>query len=367
VYAVILAGGIGKRFWPYSTPGRPKQFIDMTGGGSMLLVTARRLAALTDPSKIIVLTVRDQAEMVRSELPWVHPGNIFAEPSGRNTAPSLAAAAAMIRSRGSDEPMLCCPSDHLIADTEGFSTAVSLALEVSGRSDVLVTFGIEPDRPATGYGYIEAGDPFGAGWADGGAAVPGKAAQVFRVKRFHEKPSREKATEYIAKGGFFWNSGIFAWRPSVFIDAWNAFLPDGREPLERIGRAFGTAGSEETIRSGYAAMPEISVDYGILEKAGNVVVIPARLGWSDVGSWDSLHEVLPRDDRGNAGAGKIVALDSGGNLFFNPGGLTAAIGVDDIIVVARGGTVLVCKKGESERVREILEALENEENGGFRQ
>ncbi len=363
MYAVILAGGTGKRFWPYSTSGRPKQFIDMTGGGSMLLVTARRLAALTDPSKIIVLTVRDQVELVRSELPWVHPGNIFAEPSGRHTAPSLAAAAALIRSRGSDEPMLCCPSDHLIADAEGFSTAVSLALEVSGKSDVLVTFGIEPDRPATGYGYIEAGDPFDAFSAEGAAAVPGRAAPVFRVKRFHEKPSREKATEYLAKGGFFWNSGIFAWRPSVFIDAWNAFLPGGREPLERIGRAFGTAGSEETIRSGYAAMPEISVDYGILEKAENVVVIPARLGWSDVGSWDSLHEILSQDDRGNAGVGKFVALDSGGNVFFNPGGLTAAIGVDDIIVVARGGTVLVCKRGESERVREILEALENGENG----
>ncbi len=367
MYAVILAGGKGKRFWPYSTSGRPKQFLDITGDGSMLLVTYRRLSAMTDPGRIIVLTLKDQVDLVRRELPGLSPYNIFAEPSGRNTAPSLAAAAAMIRSRGSDEPVLCCPSDHLITDTGGFHEAVSLASEISERSDVLVTFGIEPGHPATGYGYIEAGDPYRIPLPAEKGSLPGNRMEVFSVKKFYEKPSREKASDYIAKGGFFWNSGIFMWRPSVFLDAWNRFLPDGRDPLERMERAFREAGSEETIAVEYARMPEISVDYGILEKAGNVVVIPVCLGWNDVGSWDALYDILPLDDSRNAGAGEIKTLNSSGNIFFNPGGLTAAIGVNDIIVVVNRGTVMVCKRGESQKVRDILEELENGDNGEFKQ
>jgi mannose-1-phosphate guanylyltransferase len=349
LYAVILAGGKGKRFWPCSRTERPKQFLDITGDGSMLALTFGRLADFIPTERILLLTLERHVDLVRAELPALPAENIFAEPVGRNTAPSLAVAAAIVRDRDGDEPILCCPADHRITDTNTFRALVAAAELVAAEEDVLVTFGITPRYAATGYGYIEADERTRE--RDGHA--------YHGVRRFHEKPDAERAGRYVRTGRFFWNSGIFLWRPSVFLAAWERYLPDGVEPLGRIVDSLGGGGGAGTIAVEYPKMPSISVDYGILEKAGNTVVFPADLGWDDVGSWDALFDILPKDGQGNVGEGAIEAIDAKGNLFFNPGGVTAAIGVEDTIVVVDGSVVLVCKRGQSQRVRELTDALED--------
>lgn len=312
----------------------------------MLGATWSRLERFIPPERILILTVRDQLDLVCSALPRCLESNIFAEPAGRNTAPSLAVAAAMARARGGDEPLLCCPADHLISGEAGFREAVATAARVAGEADMLVTFGIPPRNPATGYGYIESGEPL----------TPGGAAM--RVASFHEKPALSVAQRYLSSGRFFWNSGIFIWRPSVFIAAWERLLPQGAEPLRRIAEAIGTERFEAAAGEHYPMLPAVSVDCGILERAENVAVVPARFDWNDVGSWDALAEVLESDSAGNAGSGEMELIDARGNILFNPGGLTAAVGIEDIIVAVDGRRVLVCRRGESQRVRELLDNLE---------
>lgn len=315
----------------------------------MLAVTFERLTGFIPPVRILVLTLAEHVSLVRAELADLPAENIFAEPVGRNTAPSLAVAAAIVRERDGDETMLCCPADHLITDSRVFDAVVEAAAGTAAERDVLVTFGITPRYPATGYGYIEA-DP---------AADVRDGHSFHRVLRFHEKPDKERAEEYIRRGSFFWNSGIFIWRPSVFLSAWERHLPEGVEPLRRIAASLGKTDLTDTVSAEYPRMPAISVDYGILEKVDNTVVYPTDPGWSDVGSWDALFDILPDDGRGNAGQGIIETIDAKGNLLFNPGGATAAIGVEDVIVVVEGRTVLVCKRGDSERVRDLVDRLES--------
>ncbi len=344
MYGVILAGGKGTRFWPYSRAEKPKQFLDITGEGSMLSLTWKRLSEFIPPERMIVLTIESLVPLVRKELPRLRADHIFVEPVGRNTAPSIAVAAALVRRFGGDEPFLTCPADHAIANERGFRRIARAGAAIAAKNDVLVTFGVVPSFPATGYGYIEAGREF-----DARGGVP-----AFRAKKFHEKPDAKRAAAYLKARRYYWNSGIFLWRPSVFLAAWSSYIPEGAARLAAIELALGTKSFRRVVAREYPRMPSISVDYGILEKAPNVVVVPADIGWSDVGSWDSLFDLLRADGSGNAGAGRMEILDSRNNLLFNPGGLTAVVGVDDIIVAVEGKTVLVCKRGESQRVREIV-------------
>lgn len=350
MYGVILAGGKGTRFWPYSRAARPKQFLDITGGGSMLALTYRRLAGLVPEDRILVFTSEELVSLVRKEVPRLRPSAIFAEPEGRNTAPAIAVASALVNRLGGDTPFLVCPADHAVADEGAFRRAVRAARFFAGAREALVTFGIVPSYPATGYGYVEAGSKLEE---RGGVAL-------FKAKRFHEKPGARKAASYVRARRYYWNSGIFIWRPSVFRAAWARYIPEGEKPLAAIERALGTRGLQRVVRREYPKMPAISVDYGILEKAANVVVVPADMGWNDVGSWDSLFDLLRADSQGNAGAGRLDLVDSRNNLFFNPEGETAAVGVDNLIVVVHGRTVLVCRRGDSQRVREIIARLQRE-------
>lgn len=346
MYAAILAGGRGRRFWPASRAGRAKQFLDVTGAGSMLAVTWRRLERFIPAERILVLTVRDQLDLVRSELPRLEERNIFAEPAGRNTAPALAVAAAMVGARGGDEPLLCCPSDHLIGDEPAFGASVAEAERAARSEDLLVTFGVAPRYPATGYGYIEIES----------SPAPGGGAR--RVIRFHEKPAPDEAQRYLQSGRFLWNCGIFLWRPSVFLSAWKRLLPQGAESLQRIAEALGTQQLAAEAALHYPRLPAVSVDHGILERADNVAVVAAGFDWNDVGSWDALGEVLESDAEGNTGSGEMELIDAKGNILFNPGGITAVVGIENIIVAVDGGRVLVCRRGESQRVRELLDGLE---------
>ncbi len=355
MYAVILAGGKGKRFWPHSRTSRPKQFLDLTGEGSMLAVTFQRLTGFIPPERILLLTLEEHLPVVRDELPTLSSDNIFAEPVGRNTAPSLAVGAAIVRERGGDAPMLCCPADHLIGDPATFREIVNAAGIVAAERDVLVTFGITPRYPATGYGYVEADSK----------TEKQDDHPFHRVLKFHEKPDEAQADEYLRRKSFFWNSGIFTWRPSVYLSAWERFLPEGVEPLRRIVDSLMNGNGDETVAVEYPRMPAISVDYGILEKADNVIVFPTDPGWNDVGSWDALFDILPSDEHGNIGEGIRETIDASGNLFFNRHGMTAAIGVEDIIVVVDNGTVLVCKRGQSQRVRDLIDRLEQKGRNEF--
>jgi mannose-1-phosphate guanylyltransferase len=350
LHAVILAGGRGTRFWPYSSSCRPKQFLDITGEGSMLQLTYRRLARFVSPQKMLVLTVSGMEESITGELPDIPRENIFTEPVGRNTAPSLAVAAALIARRGDDSPMLCCPADHVIGNEEEFESLVRSASGLAAERDALITFGIEPGYPATGYGYIEAGEE-----------VAERNEWSFRkVVNFHEKPDIDRAKMYLEKDTFYWNSGIFLWRPSVFLAAWKEHVPEGIGPLEELEASLGTPSESETIRAAYPCMPSISVDYAILEKADNAIVAPADLDWNDVGSWDALFDLLPADESGNVGKGYVKQIECRGNLLFNPDGAIAAIGLEDTIVVVRGSNVLICKKGDSQKVRDIIDGFEKD-------
>jgi mannose-1-phosphate guanylyltransferase len=350
LFAVILAGGKGTRFWPLSRGQRPKQLIDITGRGSMLRLTFERLAAFVPPERIFLLTTEDLGSSIRNELPEIEEANIFLEPVGRNTGPSLAVASSIVSHRGGDVPMLCCPADHLIGDEDEFRDLVDAASQVVEECDVLVTFGIKPDGPETGYGYIEAGE----------RTEERKGRSFFGVERFHEKPDIEKARKYMMNESFYWNSGIFMWRPSVFRSAWERFVPGSVESLGEISRALGTGRMEETVAAIYPQLPSISVDYAVLEKAENVLVVPASLKWSDVGSWDALFGILPADDSENIGVGYVKTLDSKRNLLFNPEGTTVAVGVEDVIVVVDGNDVLVCRRGQSQMVRDMLDKIEKD-------
>ena len=350
MHAVILAGGRGTRFWPFSSSGKPKQFLDITGEGSMLRVTYRRLSRFVSPERMLILTVAGMEDSISRELPDIPESNIFTEPVGRNTAPSLAIAAVLAARDGEDAPMLCCPADHIIGNEEEFEKLVLSASDLAAERDVLITFGIEPGYAATGYGYIETGE--------NAAELEGRS--FHRVVNFHEKPDISKAKDYLHRGSFYWNSGIFVWRPSVFLAAWENYVSEGVEPLREITESLGTSSERATVEEFYPRMPSISVDYAILEKADNVLVAPADLAWNDVGSWDALFDLLPVDESGNIEKGYVKQIDSRGNLFFNPDGVTAAIGIEDTIVVVKDGTVLICKRGESQRVRDLIDGLEKD-------
>lgn len=347
MYAVILAGGKGKRFWPASRESKPKQFLDISGEGSMLKLTLRRLSGLASLEKTIILTVESQSESVRESLPDLPEENVISEPAGRNTAPALALAALVVRSRSGDEPFLVCPADHLISKRDNFTAAVNRARDIAVREDLLVTFGIEPEYPATGYGYIEAGERVDSGSGPG----------FFRVRRFHEKPDRPRAEEYLNREGYYWNSGMFLWRPSVYLRAWEKYFPDSKNHLEAISESVGKESFGAVLSKEYPRLPSTSVDYGILEKAENVAVTPADLEWNDVGSWDALPDVLAPDRFGNVSLGNSISLDSAGCVFYSEDGLVAAVGLEDVIIISSGNAVLVCKKGESQKVKELVELI----------
>ncbi len=313
-------------------------------------LTFERLAAFVPVERIVLLTTEELGPSIRSELPEIGEENIFLEPVGRNTGPSLAVASAIVDRKGGDAPMLCCPADHLIGDEEEFSSLVRAAARVARERDALVTFGIEPDGPETGYGYIEAGETI--------EEVDGRSFS--KVARFHEKPDLEKARNYLLDGSFYWNSGIFLWRPSVFRSAWDRFVPESVASLDEISHSLGTVDMRETVAEVYPRLPSISVDYAVLEKAENVLVVPASLKWSDVGSWDALFDILPVDDEGNIGVGYVKALDSKGNLLFNPDGTIVTVGVEDVIVVVDGNDVLICGRGRSQMVKDMLEEIKKD-------
>lgn len=332
VKAVIMAGGKGERFWPLSREKFPKQLLSLIGKRSLLQETVDRLLPLISPQDILVVTRRSLARAIERQLPQVPRKNIISEPVGRNTAPCIGLAAKMIKE---DAVMVVLPADHIITPRRKFLDTLKKAVTLAKETENLITIGIKPTYPATGYGYIEAGNR--------------EKRQVFRVKRFVEKPDKKKAERFLKSGRFFWNSGMFVWRKSVILEAIEKYMPSLYQKLQMV--------SSKNISKLYPGLPNVSIDYGIMEKAKNSLVIPADFSWEDLGSWESLDKFLSRDREKNAIMGRVSMMDTQNCIMVNRKGLLAAIGVSDLIIISTEDVTLVFPKGKGQQVKKLVEKL----------
>jgi mannose-1-phosphate guanylyltransferase len=349
MYIVILAGGSGTRFWPLSRKSTPKQLMSVFGGKSMLQRTVERVIPM-NPKRVLVVTNALQATETRRQLEYIKgvPVDVIEEPVGRNTAPAIGLAATLIARFDPDGIMAVLPADHYILDEERFRATLLKAREVA-EGGSLVTLGITPTRPETGYGYIEAESE------GGGAAVP--------VKRFVEKPALEKAMEFVATGRFYWNSGMFVWGACTILDQIGTFMPDLCSALAKLtfdAEMWEISDLKPQIEEIYGSIKSESIDFGVMEKAEDVQVIPASFGWSDVGSWSALPEVMESDADGNVviDAAGSVSVGSDGCLAYGGGKLVAFVGVKELVVVDTPDALLVCAKESAQDVKKVVEELE---------
>ena len=342
--ALIMAGGSGTRFWPASRASEPKQFLQIAGKRSMLQLTVDRLLPLMPISDIYIVTAASQVPLVTEHLPALAPENIIIEPFGMNTAPCIALSVEYLKQRYSeDTTMIVLPADHVIRDTAAFADSLQKA-DLAAQKGGLITFGIVPDYPATGYGYIEAG--------------PMQEDGIFSVNRFKEKPDRAKAQSFLEQGNFFWNSGMFCWSISSISSAFTELQPELHELCIAISQRWNQVGTTADISDLYRQMPRLPIDIGIMEKAQSRYVIPVDLGWSDVGSWKALADISPRDEQGNYSNGEYLALEARGNFIYSKK-FTALIGVSDLCVVETPDAILVCPKDLSEDVKRVVDYLKN--------
>jgi mannose-1-phosphate guanylyltransferase len=360
-YSVIIAGGKGTRFWPLSRSQRPKQLLKILSPKSLIRETAERILPLSGRDRTIVVTVTDQLNALRKELPGLPRRNFLAEPRGNNTAPCIGLAALEVVARDPGAMMVVLPADHWVRDVKGFRRIVKSAVEIAARRDSLVTIGIRPNYPETGYGYIIKKTP-----------LDGKAA--YQVKRFTEKPVLSRARQLIRQGAL-WNSGIFVWKASTLLELMRRYQPAIFKGLEQIKKATGkkslafpTPKIAGIVEREYKRMPNISIDYAVLEKAGSegkVITLEADFGWSDVGSWAAVHRMLPQDENGNAGNGKWLTLNAKNSLIHARDRLVVLLGVEDIVVVDTPDALLVGDIRRSQEVRELVDELNNRGYGAY--
>ncbi|HEX7535307.1 MAG TPA: mannose-1-phosphate guanylyltransferase, partial [Syntrophales bacterium] len=290
MYAVIMAGGKGTRFWPKSREKMPKHLLDIVPPRTIIQETIERIAPLIPEENILIVTGESHADELIRQVPHIPQENIIIEPLGRNTAPCIGLASLHIRRKSPHDVMVVLPADHLITDALRFRDLLSIAADMASRGDYLVTIGIRPTSPETGYGYIEKGDLK--------AAINGE--NIYAVKSVREKPPLKQAKAFLKKGGFYWNSGMFVWNVDTILRAIEKWLPQINEGLIRLEDTAGTGGEREAVRRVYQTIPSISIDYGVMEKADNILLIEGDFGWSDMGSWDALWEVSDKDENGNA-------------------------------------------------------------------
>lgn len=348
MYQVILAGGSGTRFWPYSREDSPKQMLSIVEERSMIRMTYDRLLNLSPAEHILIVASRKLCELIKGELPDLPAENFIVEPSAKNTAPAIALAATHVLHRGGNTVMGIYPSDHLIKNEPEFEKAVRLAEKQATEKPSLLTMGIEPVYPATGYGYIQ--------------FLPDKtgvAEDIHKVKTFAEKPEVETAVRFLKSGDFLWNSGMFIWDAKVILNEMRNLMPELHHSMKMIQPSIGNMRYQEVLEREWRRIKGESIDYGILEKSNNVYTIKAKFTWSDVGSWKSLFDVLEKDEFNNAIKGLAHTINTKNSLIFSPDNFTAVIGMKNVVVINMGDATLVMPMEKAEMVKELVGLLKS--------
>ena len=345
---VIMAGGKGERFWPKSRINLPKQFLSLTDDGkSMIQHTVERVKNLVDIENIYVVTNEMYKNLVSEHIPDIPEANIIIEPAAKNTAPCIGLAAVHIAKKDINSKMIILPSDHLIKFNEIFIDTLKTALDVVEKGDNLATIGITPNYPETGYGYINFTK--GESFKD--------STNIYEVLRFVEKPNLEKAKEYLTSGQYLWNSGMFVWKASTILKNFKEYLPEIYEGLQKIGKSINTGKYEEVLKKEFLNLPSESIDYGIMEKAKSIYVIPGNFGWDDVGSWLSLERINKTNQDGNVITGNVISIKTKNTIIQGSDKLIATIGLEDIVVVDTDDVTLICHKNNTQEVKEVINNL----------
>lgn len=346
--AVIMAGGKGERFWPKSRSNYPKQFLSLTNDGkTMIQLTAERLLPLVNYDDMYIVTNKSYVSLVAEQLPNIPKDNILAEPIAKNTAPAIGLAAAMIQYKYDDAIMLVLPSDHLIKQNQMYIDTLKTAINVAKEGKNLVTIGITPTYPETGYGYINYGH----------SNFSEKYSNVYEVERFVEKPDIEKAKEYLESGNYIWNSGMFVWKASTILDSFKEILPDTYEGLLDIKKTIGKDIFEDVLFEKFTKFRSESIDYGIMEKSSNIYTIPGTFGWDDVGSWLALERINKTNEFGNSVIGNVITINSKNSIIYGNEKLIATVGIDDLIIVDTNDAMLICSKECTQDVKKVIENL----------
>jgi mannose-1-phosphate guanylyltransferase / mannose-6-phosphate isomerase len=365
INAVILAGGSGSRLWPLSRQSLPKQFLALDGEVTLLQTTINRLSPTILPENVLIVTQETHAkgEAYHALLPY---RSLF-EPIGRNTAPAIALAAAYLTASGSDPVMVVLPADHIIKDEVSFRSHLETAISAATNGK-LVTFGIKPVRPDTGFGYIktkksgvrieESGLSAQTANSSTQSSVLNPQSCIYEVERFTEKPDLATAENFLRDGSYYWNSGMFVWKASVILDEIKKHLPAVHQIIQTIlAEARSGTSFQQAVEKHFASMPSISIDYGVLEKSDRVSLIPCDIGWNDVGSWQAVHEISAKDENGNALQGNVIAVGCKNSLIRSEKRLVAAIGVEDLCVIETADAILISRSDQTQRVREVVDAL----------
>lgn len=345
-FAVIMAGGQGTRFWPRSRNKRPKQLLDIVGSESMIQQTVGRIRPIIPEERIFIVSNEIHVEELKNHIPNVPQHNIVVEPLGKNTAPAIGLTSLYIRRLDPEAVSVVLPSDHLVEKEEIFWDTVKTAGNLAGKGEYLITLGMKVTSPETGYGYIHMGNLI--------------YDRIYKVEAFVEKPSKEKAEEFMRKGEYLWNSGIFVWRVDLILRMIEEYIPDLFRGLMEIDKVIGTSKEKRTIKSVYSELEGVSVDFGILEKSKNVTVIPSDFGWNDLGSWTALDSIFKKGPQGNVEQGKHVSIDTTNTLVYSPRKLIATIGIKDLIIVETEDALLVCHKDRAQDVKQLVDKLKSD-------
>jgi len=347
IYAVIMAGGSGTRFWPMSRKSRPKQLLNITGDEILLTKTIELITPIIPINRIEIITTLLQADAVKNTVSQIPEENIIIEPFGKNTAPAIGLSALTIERDIKDAVMVVMPADHYIEDKKRFHQTIMAGASQASQGDFIVTIGIPPRGPETGYGYIE---------ADVGTD---KKNGIYAVKSFHEKPDINTARRFIKQDNFFWNSGIFIAKTSTMLKEIEEYLPDNYKGLMKIKASLGADEESDVINNVYKEMESISIDYGVIEKSSHVLMVEGNFGWNDVGSWPSAAQYWPKDSNKNSFIGDLISLDSSQCIVYSPKKPVAVLGVKDLVIVEDEDALLVCKKENSQDVKKLVETLKS--------